>query len=295
MTCRKKEETKVVLLVALLPLSAAGCQFRPNPLYSPATPDLAPATAPASPDDLASPPTTDLGAADAAPASDLLSPCIRVTEPFAADASARWTVMGDASLDAPPGGLQLTSLGYNVAGSAFYDSALPSAAFDATFKFRAADGSGADGLAFVVAKAASPSALTPFGDGVVNAGYGLGYLGMDGFAVEIDTFMDLGNGDPNGNHVSLVRTSDGTHVLNGTPANLLLRSTSARTAHVRFTGTHLTVDIDGARTIDADLPSGFARPTGSVFYGFTSASSALNDRHAVSDLSLTVGAAGVCF
>jgi hypothetical protein len=293
MTCRKKEEAKVVLLVALLPLAAAGCQFRPNPLYSPPTADLAPATA--APDDLASPPITDLGSSDAPPASDLLSPCTRVTEPFAADAAARWALKGDASLDAALGGLQLTSLGYNVAGSAFYDGALPSAPFDATFKFRAADGSGADGLAFVVAKAASADALSPFGDGAVNAGYGLGYLGMDGFAVEIDTFMDVGNGDPNGNHVSLVRTSDGSHVLNGTPASLLLRSTSARTAHVRFTGTHLTVDIDGARTIDADLPSGFARPTGSVFYGFTGASSALNDRHAVSDLSLIVGPAGACF
>ena len=129
--------------------------------------------------------------------------------------------MGNASVDVSVGGLELTSLGHDVAGSAFYDDALPAGAFDATFNFRIADGSGADGLAFVVAEAASASALTLFGNGAVNAGYDVGYLGMDGFAIEIDNFMNVGNGDPNANHVSLVRTSDGTCLVSGTPASLM--------------------------------------------------------------------------
>ncbi len=223
-----------------------------------------------------------------------MSPCTHLSEPFSADAAKRWTLMGDATVDVSVGGLQLTSLGFNVAGSAFYDTPLREGAFDASFHFRVADGSGADGLAFVVARAASPGALPPYGNGGVNAGYGLGYLGMDGFAVEIDTFMNVGNGDPNANHVALVHTSDGAHLLTGTPTSPL-RSTTARVAHIRMTATHLLVEIDGVAIIDGDLPTGFAPPTGDVYFGFTAAASALNDHHAVSDLTLDVGPAGVCF
>lgn len=286
-------------LAACLVLPAGGCQFRPNPLHlSDDGPELGPAAVTAD-DDLASAPPDDLGAVPLAgdlqaPAVDLVSPCTRVDEPFARDAASTWTLMGDASIDAAGAGLQLTSLGFNVAGSAFYDVPLPAASFDARFQFRIADGSGADGLAFVVASAASANALTPFGNGILNAGYGLGYLGMDGFAVELDTFMNVGNGDPNANHVSLVRTSDGAHRLNGTPGTLALRSTSPRSAHIRLAGGHLTVDIDGTRAIDADLPADFALPAGAAFFGFTAAASALDDRHAVSDLHLTVGPAALC-
>jgi hypothetical protein len=286
MTRRTNRLVAVAVYVASM---AAGCQFRPNPLFSPATADLAPiAPPPLPPDDLASPPTMDLGS----PATDLASPCTHVSASFANDPSSRWSIMGDATVDA--GGLQLTSLGYNVAGSAFYDVAIPSDAFDATFTFRMGDGSGADGLAFVVARATAASALAPYGNGAFNEGYGLGYLGMDGLAVELDTFMDVGNGDPNGNHVALVRTSDGAHLLFGTPGSLL-RSTASRTAHVRVTSTHVTVEVDGDRTLDADLPSGLAIPAGPVFFGFTSASSALNDHHGVRDLTLIVGPAATCF
>ena len=275
----------VSLLVGSL---AAGCQFRPNPLYLPPTSDLAPTAAtPPAPDDLSSPPATDLGA----PGNDLLSPCTHVSASFAAASVPDWSLMGDASLDA--GGLQLTSLGFNVAGSAFYGAAIASDAFDATFTFRISDGTGADGIAFVVARAASAGALAPFGNGALNEGYGLGYLGMDGFAIELDTFMDVGNGDPNGNHVALVRTSDGAHLLAGTPGSLL-RSSTAQSAHVRLTRTHVLVEIDGGKALDADLPGAFAMPSGPVFYGFTAASSSFTDRHAISDLSLVVGPAAIC-
>jgi hypothetical protein len=270
---------------------AAGCQLRPNPSYIPSWPDMAPVavTAPDSqalppPGDQALPPPADLGASPV----DLMSPCIRVSESFASDPAAHWTLMGDTSIDPPEGGLLLTSLGFNVAGSAFYDVALPASSFDARFTFRIGDGSGADGLAFVVAEASSVDALSPYGNGVLNAGYGLGYLGMAGFAIELDTFMNIGNGDPDGNHVSLVRTSDGAHLLSGTPVKSL-RSSTSRRAHIRLAGSHLTVEIDGDKTIDDDLPSGFAVPSGARYFGFTAASSVLDDHHSVSDLTLIVG------
>ena len=290
MTCRTNRVVAVAVAVLAASSMAAGCQFRPNPLFLPATADLAPIAPPPPPplDDLASPPPLDLGS----PPNDLASPCTRVSATFADDPAARWSLMGDATVDAA--GLQLTSLGYNVAGSAFYDTAIASDAFDATFTFRMGDGSGADGLAFVVARATSAGALAPYGNGAINEGYGLGYLGMDGLAVELDTFMDVGNGDPNGNHVAVVRTSDGAHLLFASPGSLL-RSTASRTAHVRVTSTHVIVELDGDRALDADLPSGLSIPSGPVFFGFTAASSALNDRHGIRDLTLIVGPAATCF
>ncbi|MDB4969046.1 MAG: hypothetical protein JWN44_4735 [Myxococcales bacterium] len=293
MTQCAKALRDVLPVLASMSLFAAGCQFRVNPDFVTQSADLAPTDDLASVYDLST--ATDLGTSGPPPSADLSSPCTRVIESFAADASTRWTVMGDATLDPSHGAVQLTSLGFNVAGSAFYDRALPGGSFDATFTFRIADGAGADGLAFVFANAASAGALTPFGNGALNAGYGVGYLGMDGFAVELDTFMNLGNGDPNGNHVSLVRTSDGTHLLSSGTMNQSLRATASRVAHIRFNGVHLLVEIDGGKTIDADLPSGLKLPAGSLFFGFTAASSAVNDHHAVSDLTLILGPAATCF
>ncbi len=287
---------EAVAAVAVLAASlATGCQFRLNPDYLPPAGDPAPgAVSPAADlssatDDLAPPATTDLGAL--APA-DLSSPCTRIDEALTGDPGPRWSLMGDASADGS--GLQLTSLGYNAAGSAFYAAALPSTSFDASFDFRIWDGSGADGLALVFARAPAANTLTPFGNGVVNAGYGLGYLGMDGFAVEIDTFLDVGNGDPSANHVALVRTSDGAHLVAASPA-ALLRSAGKRTAHVRLTATHLTIDLDGATALDAELPAAFVAPAAPVYVGFTAASSALDDHHTVSNLHLVAGPPGACF
>src|SRR5947209_4121233 len=109
-------------------------------------------------------------------------------------------------------------------------------------------------IAWQLARTPSTPGLAPFGNGQPNTGYGLGYFGMDGIAVELDTFQNGGNGDPDNNHVALMRTSDGTHLLTGTPPAPPLHSSSGRTAHIRFTGAHVTVEIDNMKTIDADVP-----------------------------------------
>jgi hypothetical protein len=288
-------------------LLVSGCRFSIGSVDVDAAVDRAPPIT--TPDDLASPPVVDMAVPPQKIVADMARPvvhdlslppdlgpiCEHVTETFAGDPTSRWALMGNASWDGNGTRLQVTSPDLNVAGSAFYNHAFYTVGFDARFDFRIDDGSGADGLAFVLAHSASVAGLTPFGNGTPNAGYGLGYYGMAGFAVEFDTFMNIGNNDPDNNHVGFMRTSDGTHLLTGTPPAPQLHSAAVRAAHIRFTGTHVTVEIDGSKAIDADLPAMSNFAPGTYFFGFTGASGGATDRHTVSNFELTVGTPGVCF
>jgi hypothetical protein len=250
------------------------------------------------PPDLArQPPPPDL-----MPPNDLMPPCVHVTESFASDPSARWALMGTATYDAANQRLQLTGPVLATAGSAFYAHALYTVAFDARFDFRIFDGDGADGMAFVLAQSGTTAGLTPYGNGSATDGYGLGYYGMAGFAVELDTYQNNFNAgnvvinDPDNNHIAFMRTSDGTHLLVGAPApNPPLHSAAPRTLHVRFTGTHLLVELDGSAVIDKDVPMSTNFAPGVYFFGFTGASGGASDRHTISNFSLTVGAPDLCF
>jgi hypothetical protein len=269
---------------------AVGCRFDVLGSWS--------TSAPAAPPDLAAAPppaAPDLGdEADLGATPDLLSPCTRISDRFAADPTGRWALAGDASWDAAHQALQLTSVNFDVAGSAFWATPLYTPAFDARFDFRISDGSGADGLAFVFAKAASVGALVPFGNGQFNTGYGIGYLTMNGFAVELDTFPNFDRGDPNGNHVALVATASGTHLLTASPSSSL-HGNGTRVAHIRFDGRHLLIELDGVKILDADLPKTTTFVPDSYFFGFTAAAGGLTDHHAIGAFNLVVGPGDLCF
>jgi hypothetical protein len=225
-------------------------------------------------------------APDLAAAVDMASPCTTVNEIFDATASSRWVLAGNAALDGKQ--LLLTTTDTNVAGSAFYKTALYTTGFDATFRFRLWDGSGADGLAFVFAKAPSAESLGVFGNGQVNTAWSLGYFGMNGFAIELDTYKNQNNGDPDNNHVGFMVTSNGTHLMTGSPSQSL-RSAGGHTAHIRFAAGHLRVDIDGNAAIDDDLPPAAVFLPDDYWFGFTGAAGGLTDHHTVSSLTLVVG------
>lgn len=103
--------------------------------------------------------------------------------------------------------LRLTSAAYNQAGSAFSTSAIPlasNASFSTFFQFRITnsggiidtDGTGADGIVFVVQTVAN---------NVGGLGGGIGYLGIpSSVGIEYDTWNNgTGYGDPDGNHVNV--------------------------------------------------------------------------------------------
>jgi hypothetical protein len=278
---------RLVTYVSALLFFAAGCRFgvRAVETSSPTAVDMA--MPPVEPSDGSVAALADLaGAPDLAPPPDMASPCTTVTEDFMADAGTSWVLAGNAALDGKA--LQLTTTDNNVAGSAFYDRSFFTSGFDASFKFRINDGSGADGVAFVFAKAASAAALGVYGNGEMNTAWGLGYYGMNGYAIELDTFKNTGNGDPDGNHVGFMLTSNGTHVLTGSPTQSL-RSSGVRSAHIRFTASHVHVDVDGAAVLDGDLPASVTFAPDNYWFGFTGASGGLTDHHQISGLTLVVG------
>jgi hypothetical protein len=307
-----------IAFIALLGSGAAGCRFAIPGLSIDAGAQAGQATPPLTALDLAetqpgeamdlalgpTPPTTmdmarPLSIADMANSIDMTSGCVHVNETFASDPTARWTLQGNATYDANNQRLQVTSPDTNVAGSAFYNQPLFTVAFDARFDFRINDGSGADGLAFVLARSGSVAGLGPFGNGQMNMGFGLGYFGMDGLAIELDTFQNLsavpGQSDPDNNHVGFMLTAEGKHLLTGTPPAPPLHSGMTRTAHVRFTGAHVTVEIDGKKTLDGDVTAEANFNPGTFFFGFTGASGGITDRHTVTNFQLIVGPAGICF
>jgi hypothetical protein len=167
-----------------------------------------------------------------------------------------------------------------VAGSAFYTSSFASAPLDVSFDFTIDGGTGADGLALVLAdaSAASPTSLG-------NAGGGLGFAGIHGIAVAFDTYKNAVN--PSANFVGIsdgpAGAGDLLHWLDTSTAVPALREQKHQ-ARVRSAGGTLFVDVDGNRllSLDVTLPS-------HVFVGFAGANGGLNDRHAVSNVSITNG------
>jgi hypothetical protein len=218
-------------------------------------------------------------------------PCTTVDEPFTSDPSPRWHLTGSTAWDARRGALELNPLTMNTIGGAFYDQPLYTEGFEATFNLRIADGpsndaglGGGDGFAFVLVQAPSVGAI----DQSKSGGGGIGFVGLNGFAIEFDTYQNMG--DPFPEYIGLTRASDGTHL--AAAATPTLRSAIGHVAHVRFTGGHVTLWLDHEPLVDSDVMSGFV--PGNYFFGFTSASGGAIDRHTVSGLVLTVGKPADC-
>ncbi|MFE4619410.1 choice-of-anchor D domain-containing protein [Streptomyces sp. NPDC056747] len=180
-----------------------------------------------------------------------------------------WTYNGSAVLSG-------TSLVVNpaqtyVKGSAIQATAVPSARLRARFTATLSGGTGGDGLALLLLDAArtTPTALG-FGGG------GLGYSGLPGVAVALDTYRNPG--EPSSNFVG-VATS-------GSASTLRYAATSTAVPALR-TGSHvvdvnvtaagrLLVLVDGVQVIDVavTLPK-------NVLVGFSGATGGLTDRHAI--------------
>ncbi|HYQ04506.1 MAG TPA: choice-of-anchor D domain-containing protein [Polyangiaceae bacterium] len=172
------------------------------------------------------------------------------------------------------------------AGSAFWTTSLPSSALDVSFDTTIGNGSGADGMALVVADAATQ---TPSSLGA--AGGGLGFLGIRGIALALDTYQ---NGtDPSGNFVGLtngpVSTTNNDFNWLATSTNVPpLRDGIAVTRHIRLytanpgaTPSIVVVEVDGLEVIrqSVTLPS-------SVYVGFSGGNGGFDDLHAVSNVSI---------
>jgi hypothetical protein len=184
-----------------------------------------------------------------------------------------WKVNAAASLKTPR--LQLTPATANRTGTAFWPFSFASGPSHVTFTSMIDKGTGGDGLALILADAATtpPTKVGVGGDGV-------GFSGIDGIAVVLGTHQGAAN--PSSNFVGI---SDGRGAV---PSQLhwIVTSTSVPDLH----GTHLvdvvvgtntiTVSIDGTQylSVAVGLPA-------RVLVGFSAASGGA-ERHAVSAVTI---------
>ncbi len=187
-----------------------------------------------------------------------------------------WQLNGNALLESPS--LVLTAAASNQAGSAFWPTKVDPRNLAYEFTISIGGGSGADGLAFVIADA-TKSAPTALGE----QGGGLGFAGTSGDAIAFDTWQNSVN--PSSNFIGI---SDGA----GTTAGTLhwLTTFNPLPSSLR-TGTHkIRIETgEGAITVwmdDTKIGSFAVALPASAYVGFSGGTGGSTDRHAISGLTV---------
>ena len=190
-----------------------------------------------------------------------------------------WTFNGGASIKGTT--LSLNKLSQGSAGSAVYSNPVPSNGLSASFTARIGGGTGADGMTFSLLDAARADA-----GALGKSGAALGYGGLRGVAVTLDTFRDS-KAYPSANFVGIATG------LAGKTGLLRFAATTTKIPALR-TGTHvvgvsvaqgtITVRIDGKKVLSKAvlLPK-------SVLVGFTAATGSRTDNHVVSAVRIKAG------
>jgi hypothetical protein len=199
-------------------------------------------------------------------------------------AAGGWMLNGTASLTASE--LVLTAATSYQKGSAFWPKAIDPRNITAEFEASSGGGTGADGLALVFGDA-TRGAL-PISLGV--EGGGLGFSGIPGIAVALDTYK--GVGAPSNNFLGVTdgptssSTPDVLHWLATANLAVPLENVTHK-IKVVTTSTTITAYVDGTQVLSqaVTLPS-------SAYLGFSGGTGGLNDRHAISHLTVSSEAGG---
>lgn len=188
-----------------------------------------------------------------------------------------WVLNGSAAVSGSD--LVLTQAVANQNGSAVWSAPLPSDGLSASFTAQIGGGTGADGMTFALLSAAG-STPRSLGTG----GGGLGFAGLPGVAVTLDTYRN--GSDPSANFLGLSAGSSGgapTYV--ATTTNIPALRTGTHAVSVKVTGTTVTVYVDGAQRLAANVPSLAA----SVLPAFTASEGSKTDQHVARDITITSG------
>jgi hypothetical protein len=188
-----------------------------------------------------------------------------------------WTVNGDAARNDP--WLQLTALTHGARGSSFSPTTIGASSLLVSFDSFIGYGSGADGMALVLGDASKGVTTTSIGAG----GGGLGYAGLAGIAVGLDTFQNPGDPGPNS-----VGIADG--FVNGDPNQLHWLASASFLSGLRgfhhvdvsVVGQSLSVRLDGVIVLSK---SGVTIPS-SLRIGFTGGSGFYTDVHQVQNVQI---------
>jgi hypothetical protein len=173
------------------------------------------------------------------------------------------------------GYLELTTTGTNQAGTAFFIAPIPGDRFCASFDVWIGGGSGGDGLSFAFLEESDPTLVGDWGEG-------LGVSGLNGFAVELDTYLNSGRGDPDGNHVAVVDAWPMTHLLLDASVPTL-DSSSNHLVDVCYDQGLIDVEVDGAAVLS--VSSALYQPA-EWLVGVTAGTGSNTDYHVVDDLYL---------
>ena len=209
-------------------------------------------------------------------ASDTLTVC--QNEGYVEDSVdiASWNFEGSATWDSANTWVQLTNTGQDQSGTAFQTSATVDADnVSIEFQFYVSGGSGADGISLTALDVARMTSFVGY------AGGGIGYGGLPGWSVEVDTYHN--SHDPT--------TSDHISVhIDGDYSNPVVWTTLPEMEDggwhdmaVTVSGTWMTVSIDGTTYIDQDV-SGLS--TFAAYVGFTGATGSLTNYHLIDALEV---------
>jgi len=202
--------------------------------------------------------------------------------------SAGWSLNGSAVTVS--GGVKLTAAGATsyVAGSSFYATPVATSNFSASFDAQLSGGGGigADGLTLTFADPASANA-----NSLGAIGGGLGFSGITGVAVALDTFQ--GGVDPSDNFVGITGgpITGKTDQLNWLATNATAQVPNLRSGTIHVTVTAiagvLTVTINGTQVLSktVTLPA-------NAYIGFTAGSGYYTDNHIITNTVITAGGSG---
>jgi hypothetical protein len=189
-----------------------------------------------------------------------------------------WQLNGSASLVGAS--LQLTAAAANQAGSAFWPTAVSSSSITVTYDAVLNGGTGADGLALVLADAstAKPTSLGALGGA-------MGYAPIPGVAVCLDTWQNWNSADPSNNFVGIATGFSGaTDNLTYVATNTTVPNLRAGTNHVVVTVSagRIQVSVGGVSMLNqaVTLPP-------NVLIGFSGGTGGNTDVHAVANVVIT--------
>lgn len=188
--------------------------------------------------------------------------------------AANWTANGGATFNAC--GVLLNDANTQFASAnAWLNATIPSASITASFDTIIGPGTGADGMTFSIIDGAQPTSVNGGGGGK------LGYGGLPGVAVALDTFQ--GVGDPSANFVGLATSATGEG-LNYQVTDTSIPTLRNATTHVDvvITGGRLRVFVAGREVIDTTVT---LPPT--VRIGFTAGTGGLADAHSACNVTVS--------
>jgi hypothetical protein len=190
-----------------------------------------------------------------------------------------WQANGAATQSA--GAIQLTPATANSAGSAFFANPVPTAGLTASFTAQLNGGTGGDGLSFALVDPAKGTST-----GVGATGGGLGFSGLTGISVDLVTSWNSQAGS--GNFVGIAAgPGSGADNLTYLATAALPTSlhTGTHTVAISVNGGVITVLVDGTQRLNYTPAAGLIPTT--AYAGFTGATGASTDVHAVSGLTIT--------